>query len=268
MFPYDDQHWLPAHGDRHDPYEVDELDRLTHLVLVDGRLVATWSEPVTGTRWQRYADRFDRELARPVGGPPPPPYQQVLDWLAEVCGGAAPVRALTADPLDDDGIDLPTETPDEPSRSRLEATAELLDAVAARWFDAEVSFALRRALLCLWSAEPETVRRARTAAHLAGGICWAVGKANGLYRPQGDITMARVQESLALSSPLSGYGTAVQRALRGFMPLTSFPLGRPGGVPDLMALGHVQVLTSPTRARLVRLRDRALAAEAAATDAA
>jgi hypothetical protein len=30
--------------------EPAELDRLTHLVLVDGRLVETWSEPVTGTR--------------------------------------------------------------------------------------------------------------------------------------------------------------------------------------------------------------------------
>ena len=268
MYPYDDQHWFTPHGEPHDAYDVDELDRLTHLVLVDGRLVATWSEPVTGTRWQRYADRFDRELARPVETPPRPPYQQVLDWLAEVCGGAAAVRALTAEPLVDDGIDLPTETPDQQSRSRLEATAELLDAVAARWFDAEVSFAFRQALLCLWSAEPESVRGARTAAHLAGGICWAVGKANGLFRPQGELTMARVQEALALSSPLSAYGSVVQRALRGFLPAASFPLGRPGGVPDLMALGQVRVLTSPTRERLVRLRDRALAAEAAATDAA
>lgn len=268
MFPYEDPHWFPGHGDHHDPYDVDELDRLTHLVLVDGRLVSTWSEPVAGTRWQRYADRFDRERARPVESPPPPPYRQVLDWLAEVCGSATAVRALTAEPLDDDGLDLPTETPDEASRSRLEATAELLDAVAARWFDPEVSFAFRAALLIVWTAEPETVRRARTAAHLAGAICWAVGKANGLYRPQGDLTMSRVQEALALSSALSGYGPVVERALRGFLPSRSYARGRPIGVPDLTALGHVQVLTSATRARLVRLRDRALAAEAAATDAA
>ena len=40
------------------------------------------------------------------------------------------------------------------------------------------------------------------------------------------------------------------------------------GVPDLLPLGVPGLLTSTTRERLVRLRDRALAARAEATPAA
>lgn len=241
------------------------VDRLTHLVLVDGRLVETWTGPVEGTRWQRHADRFDRELQRPE--PVPPPWQQVLDWLADLCGGPAAVAALGAEPLDD-AVDLPADTPDARSRGRLEATAELLDAVAERWFDDETAVALRRALLRVWDDDPDTVLLARSAAHLAGGLCWAVGKANGCFRPQGELTMARVQESLALRSAISGYGTTVERALRGFRPVPTVRWRRPLGVPDLLPLGVPGLLTSTTRERLVRLRDRALAARAEATPAA
>ncbi|MFC4783227.1 hypothetical protein ACT8ZV_02040 [Nocardioides sp. MAHUQ-72] len=266
MYDDHDHPWL----DEHDLEEVPrrDLERLTHLVLVDGRLVDTWSEPVAGTRWQRHADRFDRERFRAEPAPPPrPTWQQALDWLAHVCGGPAAVTGLTDEALDD-GCDLPTETPDAGSRSRLEATAELLDAVAARCFDPETATALRRALLLLWAEEPETVTGARSAAHLAGGICWAVGKANGSFRPQGDLTVARVQEALALSTPLSGPGSTVRSALVGFRDLGPGRWWRPQGAPALEPLGRVELLCSPTRRRLVRLRDRALAARDAATDAA
>ena len=239
------------------------LDRLTHLVLVDGRLVEAWSEPVGGTRWQEYADHFEAER-RPVEPPPPPPWQRALDWLGEVCGGQQAVAALDAEPAEapEDG-GLPTGV-DARARERLEATADLLGAVAERWFDEEMATVLRRALLRVWEEEPETVLGARTAAHLAGGICWAVGKANGCFRPQGDLTMARVQESLALSSPISGYGATVRRALVGFRGLDHHRWWRPDGVPDLVPLGRAELLCSATRRRLVRVRDRARAARAEA----
>ena len=57
-YPYDD----PRH------YVTPDPDRLTHLVLVDGRLVDVWSEPVAGTRWQEHAERFDRQLERLARG--------------------------------------------------------------------------------------------------------------------------------------------------------------------------------------------------------
>jgi hypothetical protein len=112
----------------------------------------------------------------------------------------------------------------------------------------------------VWAEEPETVVHARSAAQLAGGLCWAVGKANGCFHPQGDLTMARVQEALALSSSISGYGATVRRALVGFRTPDRERWWRPEGVPALEPLGRPELLCSSTRARLVRVRDRAEAA--------
>jgi hypothetical protein len=246
MLPYDTRYEPPP-------------DRVTHLVFVDGRLVDTWREPVTGTEWEAVALRHDRE-ARPPEPPPTPTHERVLAWLADICGGPAAVDALTEAPLTDDAVDLPVEYPQRASQDRVEATAELLDAVAARWFDTECSFAFRHALLALWSEDPETVTRAATAAHLAGGICWAVGKANGLYHPTGTVRVGGVQEALALHSPISGYGGTVCAALRGFRGRPMDRWERPSGVPDLLALGRCDVLLGETRQRLVRIRTRARAA--------
>lgn len=227
---------------------------VTHLVFVEGRLVDTWREPADGTPWQ--------VLATPAPPPPPPVHEQVLDWLGEVCGGRAAVDLLTTDPLTDDAVDLPDEYPDRACRDRVEATAELVDAVAERWFDAESSFAFRHALLTLWAEDPETVLRAASAAHVAGGICWAVGKANGRYHPAGTLRVGRVQEALALRSPISGYGAVVATALRGFR---GRPAGRPSaGLPDLLPLGRSDLLLGVTRQRLVRIRERAREAARAA----
>ena len=244
---------------RHEGLGRSDLDRLTHLVLVDGRLVDVWSEPVAGTRWQEYAERFDRELRRPEPEPHVPTHERALRWLDDVCGGREAVLALHGEPLDDDGRDLP-DAPTRQAQSRLAAVAELLDAVGQRWFDAETSHALRSALLTVWEREPEVVLDAATAAHVAGGICWAVGKANALFRPQGELTMGRVKEALALHATISTYGKVVQRALVGYRDSTSQGWWRPDDLPDLLALGHPDLLLGSVRRRLVRVRDRALEA--------
>jgi hypothetical protein len=237
---------------------VPELDRLTHLVLVDGRLVEVWSEPVTGTRWQEHADRFDRERRRPEPEPVVPTYGRALAWLDDVCGGREAVLALEAEPLVDDGRDLP-EAPTRQAQSRLAAVAELLDAVGQKWFDDETSQALRSALLLVWEREPEVVMDAATAAHVAGGICWAVGKANALYRPQGERTMGRIKEALALHVTISTYGRVVERALVGYRDPSAKGWWRPDG-PELLPLGHPELLLGAVRRRLLRVRERALEA--------
>jgi hypothetical protein len=132
--------------------------------------------------------------------------------------------------------------------------------VAQRWFDVETSHALRTTLLTVWEREPEVVVDAATAAHVAGGICWAVGKANGLFRPQGERTMGQVKEALALHTTISSYGKVVQRALVGYRDPSSQGWWRPDDVPDLLALGHSSLLVSEVRRRLVRVRTRALEA--------
>lgn len=243
--------------------EEPRLDRVTHLVFVDGRLVDTWHEPATGTQWEAVALRHDRE-AQPPPPPPKAPHERVMEWLVDVCGSRAAVDALTAEPLGDDATDLPTEYAERAAGDRMVATAELLDAVAERWFDTESSYAFRHALLALWADDPETVTRAATAAHLAGGIVWAVGKANGLFHPAGPLRVGVVQQDLALRSPMSSYGGTVRAALHGFRRQPIDGWGLPGGVPDLVALGRADLLLGVTRARLLRIRDRARAAAEAA----
>jgi hypothetical protein len=255
MLPYETRY------DAH--YAEPPPDRVTHLVFVDGRLVDSWREPAIGNKWEAVARRHDRE-ALPPEPPPKPDHERVLEWLAGICGGSSAVDALTVAPLTDDAIDLPAEYAERAWCDRMEGTAELLDAVAPRWFDTETSFAFRHALLALWSEDPETVTGAATAAHLAGGICWAVGKANGLYNPVGALRVGRVQEALALRSPISGYGGSVAIALRGFHGRPLGGWGRPAGVPDLHPLGRPDLLLGATRERLVRIRKRARAAARAA----
>ncbi|NYD43600.1 hypothetical protein [Nocardioides panaciterrulae] len=258
---------------RHDPaYEVGALtdrtvlDRLTHLVLVDGRLVDVWTEPVRGTRWQPHADRFDAER-RPPAPPPTPRWQRALDWLAGVCGGPAAVRALDAEPLSDDGWAPPPDL--EPGdHGRLEAAHDLLAAVAERWFSPEDLVAFRRALLRLWQEDPDTVRHAPTAAHLAGGICWAVGKANGCFHPQGGLRIGLLKDALDLHPSPSTYGAVVRRALVGYRSCGEDQRSRPDGAPTLLPLGRADLLTSTTRAQLVAVRRRAEAARDAEARAA
>ena len=243
-----------------------ELDRLTHLVLVDGRLVDLWSEPVTGTRWQPHADRFDRER-QPPPPPPVPRWQRALDWLADVCGGPAAVESLDTAQLTDDGWEPPPGlAPGD--RGRLESAHDLVAAVAERWFCPEETVAFRRALLRLWQEEPDTVRHAPTAAHLAGGVCWAVGKANGCFHPQGGLRMTRLKDALDLSPAPSTYGAVVRQALVGYRECGSEDRWRPEGAPALLSLGLPELLTAATREQLVAVRRRAWAARDAGRSAA
>ena len=105
------------------------------------------------------------------------------------------------------------------------------------------------------------ILEAATAAHVAGGICWTVGKANALFRPAGDRTMGQVKEALALHATISTYGKVVQRALVGYRDPSGRAWWRPAELPDLLALGHSDLLLGSVRRRLVRVRERALEAQ-------
>lgn len=144
----------PRYGyGRGGPWAPDELERLTHLVLVDGRLVDVWSEPVEGTRWQRHANRFDRERRPEVvhvepPEPPRPAYEDVLEWLALVVGGRDVLADLDDQPLTSEGSELPTTELDIRSRHRLESAAEQLDRAADLFLDEQMGMALRRTFFC------------------------------------------------------------------------------------------------------------------------
>lgn len=262
--------WFPPEEPYRDSYDIvdgEPATRLTHLVLVDGRLVDMWQEAVTGTRWEHHARKFDEQLRRPAPPPPPPPkplYVRALAWLDDLCGGREAVQALDTAPLTDDALDLP-EIRDVAARSRLQAVAELLDAVAERWFDDEAAYACRRALLHLWDAEPEVVLDAATAAHVAGGIAWVVGKANGLLHPQGPVRVTSLKDALVLGATPSTYGKVVQAGLRGLRERSADATYPPTGQVDLLPTRHADLLVSSVRRRLVRLRERALEAQAEAS---
>lgn len=245
----------PEWGRSWEPHAAPELDRLTHLVLVDGRLVDMWSQPVAGTRWQLHADRMDRRLrqleyaASPPLPPPPPPYEQLLDWLDGLVGGRRALDAL------DDG-------PPQPAGSRpgdlgpaLGHTDRLLAGAAERLFDAEVGTAFRNALSLLCEAERELVR-VREPSRIAAGICWAVGRANDLVGSGKQVSITAIRRELGSTAAPVACGAPVRRALRGLAP---DPPRRPAGQPDYLPVGHAGLLTSQTRRTICRLRDRAVA---------
>lgn len=232
------------------------LDRLTHLVLVDGRLVDMWSEPVTGTRWQEHADRFDRERRAAVtSASAPPVHAQVLTWLDAAVGGRSQVMALDTTPLVDEGFEP---DPDLPAvRRELVATAvDLLDHAARELRVPEARAALTATLRVAYETDPEGVLQIGDARRLAGGVSWVAAKANGLIGAGGTSTATGLQRAVDCRTQLALPGRAVQMLIAGYWPEPS----RPTPLPDLLLLGRPEILTAATRRRLVRARDQALAA--------
>ncbi|MBF4163262.1 hypothetical protein [Nocardioides acrostichi] len=243
------------------PYgEWGEPERLRHLVFLDGRLIDSWSEPVEGTSWAAEARRLDR-LAAPAPEPPAPPrWQLALDWLGDRVGGAEAVARLHGEAFDEP--ELPSDCLRLAQRERIGHVAELLDAVAALRHDADLGVALRQALVALWRSDPDLVDHAVSARSVAGGLAWAVGKANGLLHPQGTWRSGELRDALGLTSSPAAMGRSVQAALFGLREPARCSWWRPEGESDLLALGHAEVLLPEVRVRLVRLRDRAYAVRA------
>ena len=251
----------PDRGDFADDRYSGEPDlphRLRHQVLIDGRLVDSWTTRVEGTRWERVARQFDAESRCHHELAPLPPRRQwfaeVLDWLEGLVGGperldlldavvlSAPDRPLIEDPWESDQFD----------------TVEgLVDSVAAAFFADGAQMALRRAVLEVWNDSRDLVLHPKSAPHTAGGICWVVGRANGWFHPCTNVRQTDVQRHLWLKTPISSAGGPVVRALRELGPRAG---SCPPDYPDLLALGHATLLTTTTRLRLIGWRDRAIAA--------
>ncbi len=232
--------------------------RLRHQVLVDGRLVDSWTEPVEGTDWEHLARDFDaRSTCRhpPVPQRPPRhPFEEVLDWLAGLVGGARRLDLLDAAEPVSPGRP-PIEDPWE--LEQYQAVRGLVDSVAAEFFGDDAQPVLRQALTHVWNDSPDLVLRPKSAPRTAGGICWAVARANGWFHPVTNARQKDVQRHLWLKTTISSTGSPVLRALRDLGPR---PGPCPPGYPDLLALGHPDLLTASTRLRLVAWRDKATAA--------
>ncbi len=76
--------------------------------------------------------------------------------------------------------------------------------------------------------------------------------------------MGQVKESLALHSTISTYGKVVQRALAGYRDPSSKGWWRPDD-PDLLALGHPDLLLGSVTSRTPRSTDSPASSLDAAT---
>lgn len=109
--------------------------RLRHQVLVDGRLVDSWTERVEGTRWEQVARDFDAESRCPhqlfPSRPLRHPFEEVLDWLEGLVGGPQHLDAL-----DTVALTVPARpVREDPWQSdQLDAVESLLDSVAVKLF--------------------------------------------------------------------------------------------------------------------------------------
>lgn len=235
-------------------------ERLAHLVYLDGLLVDCWTESPFDTAYAALARDRDAERRRrdqpvlPVT-PPRPVHEQALEWLDAVAGGRSAVLALTTDPLP--VVDMPGAGLALADRHRLEALWRHLEPLGPLFGD-EALRAARALVVELWQTD-RTSLTVPTVDRAVAGIVWVVARANDLFSRAG-VTHAVVREALDLGSPLTAPGQALHRSLGG-LPCA---VGSQRHQDDLLPTGRAELLTSRTRARLVRLRDQALEASSVA----
>ncbi len=237
--------------------------RVRHQVYVDGRLVDSWVETSLSGPWEADARRMDRErehVCRAPLPPPPPRHEAILEWLAQVVGDAH-LAALTTDPHPEP---RPPTLTGADAASVHEAVCGHLDRVAEAHFGSEVGRILTDALTTLWERAPEATLT-RSPNLTAGGLCWVVGNANGLFGP-GSVTQTALARELWIKSTLAGPGKTAGRTLSGVW--VGGQGRQPTDCPKLMPFANPDLLTSTTRRELVEWRDAALSArEEASTTA-
>lgn len=233
--------------------------RVRHLVFVDGRLVDGWVESSFGSQWEDEARRFDRLLEhrcpppRPVE-PPMPRHQAIAEWLIRLLGDGV-AATLTDQPHPRPRRPV---LPDAESQAVHHEVVACLNRVVDSTFGAEVGRILLDGLASLWERAPEETK-ARQPSLTAGGLCWVVGNANGLFGA-GGLTQGAVARELGIEQPLTGPGKAVGRVLGG---VWAGGQGRvPADCPKLMPFANPVLLTSTTRRTLIAWRDAAALAAA------
>ena len=192
-------------------------------------------------------ERLERELQPPVKE-----YERALSWLEVVCGGRDALLAMTGAPLRG-GVSLP----DDP---RVAETAGLLRTLAAKHFDEETEVAFLRCLAKVWEIDPGLVLAPVSAAYVAAGVAWCVGEANASVGTDRPMTSSRMKFVLDVPSAPSTYARPLRRALIGMWEWHD-PSRLSWPRPELPPFGDPALLTSRTRKELIRVRDRALAAQ-------
>jgi hypothetical protein len=166
--------------------------------------------------------------------------QRLLDEL----GSPEAISSLDTQPLPDETLDL-TSVPDD-IHERVCRVAGLVDQVAERFFDVEIRTACRRLLSMVAANDPAIFRRRSKDETAAAAIVWIIGQANDdLGAHRGGVSVGDMMDSLGLK------GTPSQRAEP---MLTAIGLN-PHRMYGEIIVGTPRLLTSRTRATLLRLRD-------------
>ena len=237
---------------------------VSYVVLVDGRVVDTWDEPLTESPWlgDPRVDKVERLWRRE---PPPKredaPWRATVGWLEHLVGGPEALDQLTAEPLPDEELALPADAVRHGDlAARFRRTGDVLDALAGAYFDPELRTAFRRALAAV-GMELLGGRVPEDPVQVAAGVCWAVGRANGALAPAGRVTQKALCAQLGLATFPAAKGRNVARLLGTPQPPW---VSRPRTLPDLEPLSRTDLLTSRTRRETIALRDATIAAEARA----
>ncbi|MEO6999379.1 MAG: DUF6398 domain-containing protein [Terracoccus sp.] len=169
----------------------------------------------------------------------------VLDTCAARVGGRAALLELDDVPLPDEAFrwaDLPDDI-----RPRVEEVLALVDDFATGCFDVEFRTVCRRVLALAAAGEPDIFRRKGRADTAAAAVGWIAAKANDLISTRGGMAAGELAERFGVK------GSPSQRA-QVFLSSIGAPRFN-----DTSALGRPDLLTSATRASLIRRRDLALA---------
>ncbi len=166
------------------------------------------------------------------------------DRLLRKLGSPEAIATLDATPLPDEPVDVRGVAED--IRERVVAMSDLIDRACAEYFDVEIRTAARRLLALAASASPGIVRRGTRDDNLAAAVLYMAAKANdewGFW--QGGEAARDVMEFIGVTSHPAQRAESVQKAI-GVDPYRQY---------GSMDLGRPELLTSRTRAGLIRLRE-------------
>lgn len=166
----------------------------------------------------------------------------MLEHLEGEVGGEAALGELDDRPLPDEPFCWAGIDPD--IAQRVGEVLELIDRCCDDLLDAEYRTACRR-LLARLAAPPEAFRRKGKPQTAAAAVVWIIGKVNDLFR-HGNLQVNELMSYFGLT------GSVSQRA-ETLMRTAGFDYA-----PYDLSLGSPEYLASPTRRRIIALRDRYL----------
>lgn len=219
---------------------------LRMLVFLEGVLIDSVERPVQGSGYEcaaleMQAARRPREIAEPE--PVPPPWQRELSALDLQVGGRKALLELSAGPLE--------------SRALPATCAEVAGQLDALDLGEEFTVAVRNALVHVAETDPDLLLVPGRPEQVAAAAAWIVARANGMTGARGRLRQADLARAFAIKPFPSHIAGQMTSAFQRYLPRERSSWGY-SCLRD--ELGRPDVLLTGVRARIVRERDRALAA--------